>query len=186
MTLYWSALQGFAWVPLKIKIFLWFLKKGVTLTKDNLVKRNWKGCPKCCFCNSNETIQHLFFDCHMAKFIWNTVHLVFNIQPPTSISNMLGSWLKNFLPRLRNQILVGATALGWAVWLCRNDAVFNGKVPNSYLQVIFRGTYWTREWATLSKEEEKTALFKSSQHLEGPALEFFHKAGWNFRRRIQM
>jgi hypothetical protein len=33
----------FVWkikLPLKVKIFLWFLFKGVTLTKDNLVKRN--------------------------------------------------------------------------------------------------------------------------------------------------
>ena len=30
-------------VPLKIKIFLWYLKKCVLLTKDNLIKRNWKG-----------------------------------------------------------------------------------------------------------------------------------------------
>jgi len=28
-------------IPLKIKNFLWYLKKGVTLTKDNLAKRNW-------------------------------------------------------------------------------------------------------------------------------------------------
>jgi hypothetical protein len=27
-------------LPLKKKIFLWHLKKGVILTKDNLVKRN--------------------------------------------------------------------------------------------------------------------------------------------------
>ena len=27
-------------IPLKIKIFLWFLQKGVLLTKDNLVKKN--------------------------------------------------------------------------------------------------------------------------------------------------
>jgi hypothetical protein len=26
-------------IPLKVKIFLWFLFRGVTLTKDNLVKR---------------------------------------------------------------------------------------------------------------------------------------------------
>jgi len=26
-------------IPLKIKIFLWYLKKGVMLTKDNLIKR---------------------------------------------------------------------------------------------------------------------------------------------------
>ena len=41
-------------VPLKIKIFMWYLKKGVVLTKDNLAKRKWKGDKKCCFCNSDE------------------------------------------------------------------------------------------------------------------------------------
>jgi hypothetical protein len=30
-------------IPLKIKIFLWLLQKGVVLTKDNLAKKNWKG-----------------------------------------------------------------------------------------------------------------------------------------------
>ena len=29
-------------IPLKIKVFLWYLKKGVILTKDNLIKRRWK------------------------------------------------------------------------------------------------------------------------------------------------
>jgi len=27
-------------LPMKIKIFLWYLKKDVVLTKDNLVRRN--------------------------------------------------------------------------------------------------------------------------------------------------
>jgi hypothetical protein len=30
-------------IPLKVKIFLWFLFSGVTLMKDNLVRRNWHG-----------------------------------------------------------------------------------------------------------------------------------------------
>ncbi|WVZ49767.1 hypothetical protein U9M48_001096 [Paspalum notatum var. saurae] len=54
-------------VPLKIKIFLWFLKRGVVLTKDNLAKRQWKDNLKCSFCNANETLQHLFFDYHVAR-----------------------------------------------------------------------------------------------------------------------
>jgi hypothetical protein len=41
-------------MPLKIK-------SGVVLTKDNLLKRNWKGNAKCSFCTQNETIDHLFF-----------------------------------------------------------------------------------------------------------------------------
>jgi hypothetical protein len=48
-------------LPLKIKISLWYLEKGVTLIKDNLIKRNWKGEDRCCFCYSNENIQRLFF-----------------------------------------------------------------------------------------------------------------------------
>jgi hypothetical protein len=30
-------------VPLKIKIFVWYLYKDVTLTNDNLARKNWQG-----------------------------------------------------------------------------------------------------------------------------------------------
>jgi hypothetical protein len=30
-------------VPLKIKIFMWYMRKEVVLTKDNLVRCNWSG-----------------------------------------------------------------------------------------------------------------------------------------------
>ena len=33
----------------KNKIFMWFLKRGVILTKDNLARRNWNGSKVCCF-----------------------------------------------------------------------------------------------------------------------------------------
>jgi len=84
-------------LPLKIKIFLWYLQKGVLLTRDNLIKRKWKGESKCCFCNNNETIQHLFFDCHVAKFVWNAVFFTFGLQPPSSVSHLLGSWLRGLI-----------------------------------------------------------------------------------------
>ena len=48
-------------IPLKVKIFMWYLKREIILTKDNLFKRNWRGSTKCCFCIKEETIQHLFF-----------------------------------------------------------------------------------------------------------------------------
>ena len=161
-------------VPSKIKIFLWFLKKGVTLTKDNLIKRNWKGSAKCCLCNSNETIHQLFFECHVAKIIWFSFFIAFNIKPPTGFTHLLGAWIKGFHHTIRNQVLVGVTTLWWALWLSRNKIIFKTKVPNSYLQMIFRGTYWTRNWARLSKEKEKTSLNVRNG-----------KAGWNFRNRIQ-
>jgi hypothetical protein len=45
--------------PLKIKIFLWYLRRGVILTKDNLAKHNWQGSKTCCFCRKQETIKHI-------------------------------------------------------------------------------------------------------------------------------
>jgi hypothetical protein len=79
-------------VPLKIKIFMWYLKRGVVLTKDNLIRRNWKGDKKCVFCAHPETIQHLFFECHFAKFIWSAVQITFNIHMPVSVLHLLSVW----------------------------------------------------------------------------------------------
>jgi len=45
-------------LPMKIKIFMWYLKRGVILTKDNLARRNWHGDKLCCLCHLPETIQH--------------------------------------------------------------------------------------------------------------------------------
>ena len=50
-------------VLLKIRIFMWFLFNKLILTKDNLVKRRWNGYKKCAFCDTEESIYHLFFVC---------------------------------------------------------------------------------------------------------------------------
>jgi len=47
-------------IPEKIKIFLWLMANDAILTKDNLSKTNWQGDPSCVFCDSVETISHLF------------------------------------------------------------------------------------------------------------------------------
>jgi hypothetical protein len=52
---------------------------------------------------------------------------------------MFGSWIRSFALGLRNQIIVGITAMCWVLWLNRNDAVFQRSIANSYLQIIFRG-----------------------------------------------
>ena len=92
----WCSYQFTIWkikVSLCIKIFMWFVHKEVILTKDNLMKINWVGNPRCCFCDQNETIKHLFLECPLAKLLWRSIHIAFNIQPPMSINTLLGKWL---------------------------------------------------------------------------------------------
>ena len=80
-------------VPLKVKIFAWYLRRGVVLTKDNLLRCNWHGSSKCCFCNHDETIKHLFFECKFARSIWSTIQVASTLYPPTSVANIYGNWL---------------------------------------------------------------------------------------------
>jgi hypothetical protein len=126
-------------IPLKIKIFLWYLKNGVVLTKDNLVKRKWKGCTKCCFCNVSESIQHLFFACPLAKLLWGIVSLTFGMRRPGCVEHLFGPWLRSFSKKQRNLVLIGVAALCWAIWISRNDIVFHKSHFISILQVMFRG-----------------------------------------------
>ncbi|WVZ75254.1 hypothetical protein U9M48_023328 [Paspalum notatum var. saurae] len=130
--------------PLKIKVFLWYLRRGVILTKDNLAKRNWHGDISYCFCHKPETIKHLFLERRFAPF---------GIRAPSSISNMFGSWLEGFNHNIRNIVLLGAASVSWALWLTRNDIVFERKTIYSPLQVIYVTFHWLRTWAVLQKAD---------------------------------
>ena len=82
-------------LPLKIKVFLWNLCRGAILTKDNLARRRWNGSLTCSFCNNNESIHHLFFDCYIAKSIWRIIYFALKIDMPISINHIIGSWESN-------------------------------------------------------------------------------------------
>jgi hypothetical protein len=128
-------------VPLKIKIFMWCLKREVVLTKDNLAKRNWGGSKQCSFCLREETIQHMFFDCSYARFIWGLIQMAFNILPPQSVQHLFHDWKNQVRGNIRRQLLAGASAFCWAIWLSRNDVVFDKSPIKSFMQVLYMGTH---------------------------------------------
>ena len=78
-------------IPLKIKIFLWYLKRGVVLTKDNLAKWNWHGNEQYCFCHENEMIQHLFFNYRFTRLVWATIYAAWGLPRLRDISSIFGN-----------------------------------------------------------------------------------------------
>jgi hypothetical protein len=109
---------------------MWLLKNGVVLTKDNLVKRRWKGCTKCGFCAQQETVQHLFFDCPMARLVWGCVAVAFGINKPTSVQHLFGPWLRSFSKKQRNFVVIGVAAhVGLSgsvgmIWFLTNHSLY--------------------------------------------------------------
>jgi hypothetical protein len=123
-------LRKYLWkikIPLKIKIFMWFLSNKVLLTKDNLAKRKWNGCQKCCFCDSTETVNHLFIACPFIQMVWRIIYLSYNIPPPSNVTNMFGNWLNGVDRQSKVFIRIGVSALCWSIWKVRNDIIFNKK-----------------------------------------------------------
>ena len=92
---------------------MWFVHKQVILTKDNLAKRNWMGSSRCSFCDHNESIKHLFLDCPLAKILWRSIHIAFNINQPTSINMLFGTWLDGVDSDTARHIRVGVCVLFW-------------------------------------------------------------------------
>ena len=121
---------------------MWFLFNKVILTKDNLAKRQWNGCKKCVFCDSEESIDHLFFTCPFAHGLWTIVQYAFNIIPPSNVSNMFGNWLHGVEKKTKAQIRVGTCALVWSLWNYRNDIIFNKHANTNFFRVIHMATHF--------------------------------------------
>ncbi len=75
----------------------------------------------------------LFFDCHIAKFLWRIAYFSFGLKPPNSISNVVENWLGCVDSKIKNLIFVGASAFCWALWLNRNEIVFDKSPNKSYM-----------------------------------------------------
>lgn len=58
-------------IPPKIKMFLWKLKHEAVPVNARLHARQIIPSPKCTFCDEEETILHLFFQCPFAVQVWN-------------------------------------------------------------------------------------------------------------------
>ena len=90
-------------------MFIWLLHRGVILTKDNLAKHNLNGSKQCCYCSAEETIAHLFFDCHLARLVWRIIHTTFSIHRPRSITHIFGFWLFGIKGEHKNLLYTGST-----------------------------------------------------------------------------
>jgi hypothetical protein len=181
-------LRTYLWklkIPLKVKIFMWFLNSKVLLTKDNLAKRNWHGCMKCCFCDSIETVEHLFLSCPFARIIWRMLFFTYNIPPPTNITNMFGNWLNGVDKHDKARIRIGVSALCWSIWTCRNNIIFNNQKGTNFLQVIRLATHWIELWSLLLPEDQREPMVTGCNRLLTVAQDFYFQAtGWRHISRL--
>ena len=146
--------------------------------KDNFARRYF-GSTKCCL---SSKWRYSAFDCPLAKFIWHTIHVSLDISPPLFFQHMFSDWLGK--PKLYWIILIwsGVAAICWTIWLWRNEIVFDKSALRSYMELVFKGTYWWSQFGSfLQKEEDhfmlKTALRAAYLNREYAAIDIFASNG---------
>jgi hypothetical protein len=174
---------NFLWkskLPQKIKIFFWLVVRNKILTKNNMKKRNWNGSLECYFCGVDESIDHLFFHCPIAKYMWRVIQVALNLRLiPNSISNIYNNWLCKPKDKTANLVLFGCGALFWAIWRTRNDWCFGNKHLLDPSNIIFLCCFWLDSWATCQKKKEQKMVVLESKLIRKTASEAFGRAfGW--------
>lgn len=140
-----------AQIPYKIKIFLWLLAKGATLTKDNMRKRKWTGDPTCRFCDAVETTNHLFFQCPTAKVVWGIVATCMGANTVPSNLNQYWNWIKLSIPDGNQFYTFGLAAISWAIWKARNKACFEFKLIKHPAEILCHACALMNFWTGLYK-----------------------------------
>jgi zinc-binding in reverse transcriptase len=105
-----------AYIPLKIKIFLWLVKQNKILTKDNLARKGWIGNQQCIFCQCSETVEHLFIHCSNSLCIWTWIARYNNFNFNCSTIDDL--WQLNaYIPFKDDNICeMVRGAVTWVIW----------------------------------------------------------------------
>jgi hypothetical protein len=81
------------------------------LTKDNMIKRQWKGDPSCYFCHLHESTTHLLFTCSVAKTVWATIATCIGATNVPTSFNQSWKWCERWISRGKQFYAIGIGAV---------------------------------------------------------------------------
>lgn len=162
-------------LPLKIKIFMWLVFHNAILTKDNLVKRKWKGNKTCFFCNNDETIDHIFFECIVARYVWSMVAFVFGVKCRPNSLEQFWFWASSYIQSAKHFHMVGLSSVCWAIWKTRNAVCFESKRIKCPTNLVCYISSFLSYWADLQKPGNQAQLEAGAKVLKTVALQFHLK-----------
>jgi hypothetical protein len=152
---------------MKLKVFMWQVFHDKLQAGEELKKRNWKGDGKCSICAVTESMDHIFFSCSVAKFIWICFKEALGWdRVPTSLQNYLEGWVPlgcdNYKPKL--------FAMGvflWILWITRNKFAIEGVCPNSPSDVLYKILSYLQRWRVLLKGSEQAGVDAKALQIKG-------------------
>ncbi|XP_058776403.1 uncharacterized protein LOC131650721 [Vicia villosa] len=112
----------------RARFVLWLSLLGRLSTKDRLRKHGSDIDDKCVFCNKEETLNHLFFECSDTRQTWSKVLCFIGYHRIPLGWNQEMTWAIAETKRKgwrRDLLKIALTECVYGVWRQRNDMVFN-------------------------------------------------------------
>ena len=116
--------------------------------------RGWTCDERCRFCSCKETIDHLFFSCSVAKYVWNVSSCALDCNVMPGKLEELYDWILSFEGNgVRQVVESGVASVLWGLWKIRNKACFQHVYPadpNSLVIIISQLLF---SWSILQRKK---------------------------------
>jgi hypothetical protein len=105
-----------------------------------------------------ETIDHLFFDCFIAGYIWSLVAFVLGATHRPTSFGQFWHWIATSLPNGKQFYMIGLAVICWAIWTARNKSCFENKLIRSPTKIVCSMSSFLNYWAGLQAGQNKEDL----------------------------
>ncbi|XP_020872418.1 uncharacterized protein LOC110226122 [Arabidopsis lyrata subsp. lyrata] len=154
-------------LPPKLKHFWWRMLHNAIHVAANIARRRIQISPDCLFCgDAAETVPHLFFQCRLAKEIWELSPLQISSgqYEEASLFDIISGLLQSRGAGESKESLF--PYIGWRIWKARNDLLYNHKrwaIPDIIRQSIMDFELW--------KEAQNANIAQNHTHNKGTKLQ---------------
>jgi hypothetical protein len=145
-------------IPLKNKIFTWQLAKGRLPSNDQILSRGGPSDGKCALCGEEENVEHIFFQCSLAKFMWSGVREMFSVNWNPSSRWQWFTILSTLDPKAKRLVWVYFAAQCWSLWTTRNKFTIEGKFPRQPADCVFKTILSLQLWRPIQSDKDRTLL----------------------------
>lgn len=109
----------------------------------------------CLFCLEKETIQHVFFECAVAKQCWCIISDILGYNVGGSMLDVGKYWLSNKKCCLVNMV---SSAVIWSIWKLRNDLCFQRCGWRGMEMLLCRISGLLENWTVLCPVDKREVL----------------------------
>ena len=149
--------------PQKIHVFLWLCAHNKILTRDNLAKRRDVEDPSCLFCTEPESVQHLLFDCVVARHVWDFLSELFETERIVNFENIFAFWHMHKKKPILNMVIAASL---WSLWRLRNNFCFQGQKWKNMNCILAKLSCYLHQWKVLCDDGQATLLQRCIQLLD--------------------